>query len=191
MAQFIAEAQHRSSAPIRRAVRVVGHFDASPRRLFDAWLHPAHARCWLFATASHPAADVEIDARPGGSFRFVDVRDGSRLVYAGRYVALVPDRRLAFTLELPQRADVVTRVTVEVEALKSRSTLTLLHENVPPELGAAVRARWTGMFYGLGLLLGKRASRPELFGDPHCRFQAMPIDYNVGPSRFTIIRSER
>ena len=170
---------------------MVGRFGAPARRIFEAWVDPALARRWLFATASHPLADVEIDARPGGSFRLVDVRDGLTVAYAGRYVAIVPNRRLIFTLALPQRRDVATRVTVEVDALGSRSTMTLVHENVPPDLAALVRARWTGMFYGLGLLLDSSSpSRSESFDDPHCRFRAAPIDYDAGPSRFTITRSE-
>jgi len=168
----------------------VGRFGASPGRVFAAWLDPVHARRWLFATASHPIADVEIDARPGGSFRLVDARDGSSVTYAGRYVSIVPNRHLVFTLALPQRADVVTRVTVDVDPAKSGSTMTLLHENVSPELASRVRARWTGMFHGLGLLLDSGAPVPESFDDRHCRFQGVPIDYNAGP-RFTITRSER
>ena len=192
MAQPNPEQPRESSAAIARALRVVGRFGAPARRIFEAWLDPALARRWLFATAAHPLAGVEIDARPGGSFRLVDVRDGSSVTYAGRYVAIVPNRRLIFTLALPQRRDVATRVTVEVDALGSRSTMTLLHENVPSDLAALVRARWTGMFYGLGLLLDSSfPSRLESFDDPHCRFRAAPIDYNVGPSRFTITRSER
>ncbi|HEY2817818.1 MAG TPA: SRPBCC family protein [Casimicrobiaceae bacterium] len=175
-----------------RPLRVVGRFGAPAMRIFGAWLDPALARQWLFATASHPIADIEIDARAAGSFRLVDVRDGSSMTYAGRYVAIVPNRRLIFTLALPQRPDIATRVTVEVDTLASRSTMTLLHENVPADLAAHARARWTGMFHGLGLLLDSGfSSRAESFDDPHCRFRAAPIDYNVGPSHFTIIRSER
>jgi len=110
------------------------------------------------------------------------------MTYAGRYVAIVANRRLVFTLALPQRTDVETRVSVEIRALGAGSTMALLHENVPPPLAPHVKARWTGMFYGLGLLLG---SRPESFDEPHCRFRAVPIDYTAGPTRFTIIRSQR
>jgi len=192
VAQPNAEQPPKSSAAIARALRVVGRFGAPASRIFEAWLDPALARRWLFATASHPIAEFEIDARPGGSFRLVDIRDGSSMTYAGRYMAIVPNRRLIFTLALPQRRDVATRVTVEVDALGSRSTMTLLHENVPPDLAALVRARWNGMFYGLGLLLDSSTlSRSESFDDPRCRFRAAPIDYKVRPLRFTITRSER
>ena len=130
------------------------------------------------------AARLDLDRNSRGA------RDGSSVTYAGRYVSIVPNRHLVFTLALPQRADVVTRVTVDVDPAKSGSTMTLLHENVSPELASRVRARWTGMFHGLGLLLDSGAPVPESFDDRHCRFQGVPIDYNAGP-RFTITRSER
>ena len=58
------------------AVRVRRRFGTSPKRVFDAWIDPGVAGKWLFATASRPMTDVEIDARVPGSFRFADRRDG-------------------------------------------------------------------------------------------------------------------
>jgi uncharacterized protein YndB with AHSA1/START domain len=55
-------------------VRVSQRFDAPPERVFDAWLDPSIAAAWLFATAAHPAARVEIDARVGGAVSVLDRR---------------------------------------------------------------------------------------------------------------------
>ena len=169
------------------ALRVVTRFDAEAARVFHAWLDPGIARQWLFATASHPIERVEIDARVGGGFRFRDVRGGMNFDYAGRYTELVPSRRLVFTLVLPEAHHPVTRVTVDIRAPKLGATLEVVHENVPTRLVPRVKGRWTGMLYGLRLLLGSGRGRLESFDDRSCRFEALPIDYKAGVPRSTTI----
>ena len=140
---------------VRSEVRVSQRFDASPERVFDAWLDPAIASAWLFATASHPIARVEIDARVGGSFRFVERRERNEIEYAGEYVEIVRPRRLVFTLSLENRPRAVTRVTADIVPLESGCELRLVHENVPPDHASRADGRWTGMLYGLGETLAR------------------------------------
>src|SRR5438552_3229800 len=100
----------------RRTLRAARRYSASPARVFDAWLDPAVARQWLFATASHPLAYIEIDARVKGSFCFVDPQDavdGTR--YTGEYLEITPPQRLVFTLCVAKFVD--TRVTVVIAPL--------------------------------------------------------------------------
>jgi uncharacterized protein YndB with AHSA1/START domain len=134
-------------------IRVSQRFDAPPERVFDAWLDPAMASSWLFATALHPIARVEIDARPGGSFRFVDRRDGDETEHTGRYLEIAPPRRLAFTLSAGAGGRDTTRVSVEITAQASGCELTLTHESVPRGEASRTEGRWTGMLYGLGTRL--------------------------------------
>ena len=136
-----------------RTLRLTRRFDARPQRVFDAWLDPPLAARWLFATASRPIAHVEIDARVGGAFRFVDRDDGSAIEYVGEYTAIVPHRRLAFTLMLPRAERTITRVTVAIASHSSGSRLRLIHENVPDVSASNVNDRWTGILYGLGVTL--------------------------------------
>jgi uncharacterized protein YndB with AHSA1/START domain len=142
-------------------VRVSQRFDASPERVFDAWLDPAMASAWLFATASRPVARVEIDARVGGSFRFVDWRGGHEVEHAGEYLEIVPPRRLVFTLAMENSPRVVTRVTAEIVELDAGCELTLVHRNVPPDHATRTEGRWTGMLYGLGTKLGTSHGQRE------------------------------
>jgi uncharacterized protein YndB with AHSA1/START domain len=184
--------QHeRFKARTSPALRAVTRYDAEPARVFHAWLDPGIARQWLFATASHPIERVEIDARVGGAFRFCDVRDGVNFVYAGRYVEVVPTRRLVFMLVLPQADRVATRVTVNIRAPKLGATLELVHEYVPTAIAPRVKGRWTGMLYGLRLLLAGNRGRPESVDDRHCRFEVPPIDYKAEHRVLRPFRSER
>ena len=147
----------RSSTAQSETIRVTSRFRAAPERVFDAWLDPAVAGKWLFATASRPMRYVRIDARVAGSFHIAEQRDGDG--HTGEYVEIVPRRRLVFMLRTEERPDVRTRVTVEIAPLKSGSELTLIHENVPPEHANETEGRWTGILYGLGLTLTSQSGR--------------------------------
>jgi uncharacterized protein YndB with AHSA1/START domain len=147
------KARPRSKAARRTAICVTRRFRAPPHRVFNAWLDPEVAGQWLFATASHPMARVEIDARVGGSFRFVDQRDGEITEHAGEYVEIVPYRRLAFSLSVEKRPHVITRVMVEIAPATNGCALALTHENVPPDCASRTQGRWTGILYGLGVTL--------------------------------------
>jgi uncharacterized protein YndB with AHSA1/START domain len=142
-------------------VCVTQRFSASPERVFDAWLDPAMASAWLFATASHPISRVEIDARVGGSFRFADRRDGGKIEHRGKYLELVRPRRLMFTLSMENSPKVVTRVIAEIVPLKTGCELTLTHKNVPPDYASRAENRWTGILYGLGVTLNSLSGRGD------------------------------
>jgi uncharacterized protein YndB with AHSA1/START domain len=143
------------------AIRVTRRFDESPQRVFDAWLDPAVAGRWLFATALRPMTDVEIDARVGGSFHLADRQNGGITEHSGEYLEIVPPRRLVFTLG-EGRQGVAARVVAEFIPLKRGCELRLSHENVPPDHAHDAEARWTGMLYGLGETLSSGAERASL-----------------------------
>jgi len=145
----------------RGTVRVASEFEASPERLFDAWLDPGIAGQWLFATALRPMIRVAIDARVGGAFRFVGADDGGQVEHAGVYVVIDRPRRLVFTLCGEKRPRDVTRVSVEFAPLDSGCELTLVHENVPQDHAIRTENRWTGMLYGLGKTVATQASPPQ------------------------------
>jgi uncharacterized protein YndB with AHSA1/START domain len=134
-------------------VRVMQRYRAPADSVFDAWIDPAIAGQWLFATAWRPMSRVEIDARPGGSFRFAD-RKGDNC--AGKYLELARPRRLVFTLAEYGRPSGVTRVNVEIVPLAAGCELALTHENVAPDCASRTENRWTGMLYGLGETLKRR-----------------------------------
>ena len=140
-------ARLRPGRPAR--IRVTRRFRAPRERVFRAWLEPEVASRWLFATALDPMPEVEIDPRVGGSFRFADRRNGTRIEHAGRYLEIVPHRRLVFTLAVGDRPRVLTRVIAEISPLKTGCELALIHEDVPANRADEAEARWLGLLYGL------------------------------------------
>jgi uncharacterized protein YndB with AHSA1/START domain len=139
----------------RASVRLRRRFRASAQRVFGAWLDPHIARHWLFATAAQPMAQVEIDPRIAGAFRFVD-RHAGATEYRGRYTALERPQRLAFSLAHDH--DGATHVTVDIEARPRGCEVVLTHEAVPGHRAAAVRDRWMGIMHGLALVLDAQDS---------------------------------
>ena len=146
---------------MRPEICIVQRFDASPERVFAAWLDPATAGRWLFATASRPVNEVAIDARVGGLFRFVERQRGRVLRQTGRYLEVVPPRRIAFTLEASDRPEALSRVTIDIAPCGQGCELVLSHELVAPDDLERTEGRWMGILYGLGETLGAMISMEQ------------------------------
>src|SRR5580700_5862408 len=114
-------------------VRVTRRFSASPERVFDAWLDPAKARKFLFATKTGEMVKAEIDPRVGGRFNFTDRRDGVDVEHVGEYLTIDRPRRLAFTFAVPLYSTVITTVTIDIIPIEGGCELTLTHEGVLSE----------------------------------------------------------
>ena len=82
--------------PTLRSLRITRHFDASAERVFDAWLDPATAGRWLFATDNGEMVGVQLDPRVGGRFSFTR-RDGEDVEHVGEYLEIDPPRKLSQT----------------------------------------------------------------------------------------------
>jgi len=150
-----------------RSIRVFRRFGAPVQRVFDAWLDPGVAGRWLFATALRPLERVKIDARPRGSFRFVERQNGEEVQYRGSYLAVVPPRHLAFTLSMNDITRVVTRVSVDFVPLQTGCKVILTHDKLPPDHADRAEARWTGILYGLAETLASNHDRPTAIPPRH------------------------
>ncbi|MGA2537553.1 MAG: SRPBCC domain-containing protein [Terracidiphilus sp.] len=131
-------------------VKVTHHFNASPERVFDAWLDPKTAGQWLFATPTGKMVRVEIDARVGGRFVIVDRRDGEDVEHTGEYLEIDRPHRLVFTFGVPKYSPLFTKVIIGIEATASGCDLTLTQENVPAEYLGRNEKGWIGILVGLG-----------------------------------------
>ena len=104
-------------------VRVAHRYAAPVERVFDAWLNPAQARRFLFATRTGNIMRCQIDARVGGGFTVTDRRpqaDGDESVFdaehRGTYVEIDRPRRLVFDFSVEPYGG-SNRVTLEFQAM--------------------------------------------------------------------------
>jgi len=137
------------------ATIVVSHrFDASPERVFDAWLDPARAAKFLFATPTGEIVKVEIDARVGGGFLIIDRRpEIGEAEHFGRYVEIDRPRRLAFDFAVEQDMKDATRVTIEIKPAGTGCELTLTHQDVWQDYAERTQGGWTMILDGLASAL--------------------------------------
>jgi uncharacterized protein YndB with AHSA1/START domain len=129
-------------------------FHVAPERVFNAWLEPAVAGRWLFATPEGENVRCEIDARPGGRFLITDRRGGEDVEHHGTYVELDAPRRLVFTFSVPKYSSVETRVTVDLTVTPPGCELELRHDNVLHEWAASTEQGWRDLLTRLDALLG-------------------------------------
>jgi uncharacterized protein YndB with AHSA1/START domain len=119
----------------RGAIRLTHAFTASAERVFDVWLSPDKAARWLVAGAVEQVSRVEIDARVGGSIRFVARRAGRSVEYSGEYLEIRRPHRLCFTIRDSASANTV-RVTVRIEPRNAGCFMSLMSEIEPTPLRA-------------------------------------------------------
>lgn len=135
------------------SIRVPRHFDAPPERVFDAFLDPAVARRWLFASETTEATQVEIDPRVGGAWSVKHHRDRTDCSERGEYVEIARPTRLVFTFGRPQFSPAFDLVTVELSREEGGCGVTLTQDGVPSDASDASVDGWLQMFDELSALL--------------------------------------
>jgi uncharacterized protein YndB with AHSA1/START domain len=137
----------------RATVRVTHRFAASPERVFDAWLDPAKAAQFLFATPTGRMVRAEIDARVGGTFVFVDRRDGEDVAHTGTYLEIDRPRRLVFSFAVPKFSAEATKVIIEIVPDGTGFALTLTHEGVWRDFADRTAGGWSMILEGVAKAL--------------------------------------
>jgi uncharacterized protein YndB with AHSA1/START domain len=150
-------------------VRVTHRYPVSAERVFDAWLTPAQAGRFLFATRTGNILHCEVDPQVGGGFTVMDRRpnaDGDESFFdaehRGVYVEINRPTRLAFDFSIEPFFEGATRVTIDIKPANSNSCeLTLTHDLGQGQEAKAQTARtrqgWTTMLQQLEKVLTARS----------------------------------
>jgi len=138
-------------------------FAATPERVFDAWLDPATAARFLFATPDGEMTTCEIDARVGGRALIVEQRPVGVAEHHLRYEEIDRPRRLVFLFRaclagVGGEEGQWTRVSIDIAPTATGARLTLTHE-MDPEWAAyeePTRRGWTMILDNLADMIGEQ-----------------------------------
>ncbi len=139
------------------SVTLVRRIKASPARVWAAITQPEQMMQWWGPDAG-PTLSGVADVRPGGRFSVVfRLVSGEEYNPTGLYREVVPERKLAFTWDLPGAAQPVTLVTFRLEPFEGGTVLTLTHEHLPHEEARKSHEKgWSGLLDKLPVFLGVR-----------------------------------
>ncbi|WP_252914098.1 SRPBCC domain-containing protein [Aliihoeflea aestuarii] len=143
-----------------QSLTVTRRLEASPERVFDAWLDPEMARRWLFTIPGGEIVVAKSEPKVGGTFTFVDKRADDEIRHVGEYLEIDRPHRLVFTFAVPQFSPAYDRVTVEITRLDTGCELTLTHEmaaDMFDEWGEGSRQGWKTMLAALDAQLHRRS----------------------------------
>jgi uncharacterized protein YndB with AHSA1/START domain len=114
-----------------RELVVTRIFDGPARIVFAAWTTPELLkRWWMPKSFGITFISCEVDARTGGTYRFVFGHPTSEqpMEFFGRYVEVIPHRRLVWTNDEGGEGGAVTTVTFED---RGTETLVVMHDLYP------------------------------------------------------------
>ena len=124
-----------------REVVVTRTFDAPARLVFEAWSRPElFKKWWVPRSLGMTLRSCELDVRTGGKYRLVFGDDPAKtMAFFGKYLEVVPNKRIVWTNEESGDAASVTTVTFEE---RDGKTLLVMSELYPTK--EALDAAGTG-----------------------------------------------
>ena len=111
-------------------VRATRYFEASPERVFDAWLVPRTLGQWMFGprVRQENVVRLDVDPRVGGSFSLKVERNGQIVDHVGQYLEIERPRRLVFIWAVKGESDdAPSQIHIDIAASSSGCVLTLVH----------------------------------------------------------------
>ncbi len=136
-------------------VQVTRRYDAAIERVFDAFLDPAQAGKFMFATPNGQMIRAEISPRVGGSFVFVDRRPNGDAEHYGTYLEIDRPRKLVFKFAVAKDAAESDVVSIDFLKREKRCEISLTHEMSAKfeKHKDKVAEGWTSILTGLATTL--------------------------------------
>jgi uncharacterized protein YndB with AHSA1/START domain len=141
------------AAELSTTLTMTRRFEATPQRVFEAWLDPKQVAQWMGPRGMK--ADVhQLDARTGGGYAItMHMSDGSSVQVSGIYKEITRHTRLVFTWKW-QNDMQDTQVTLLFKPVGKATDMTIEHAGFP---NSAQRDNhnqgWMGCFDKLAELL--------------------------------------
>jgi len=130
--------------PMQAAPLVISrHFPAEPAQVFEAWSSAEHLKHW-FCPTGFTVPDALVEFRVGGRFDIcMRSPQGDEHWSRGRYLEIVPHRRLAIEMEVTDAAGAAlfrahTAVSFEANARGTRMEVTQSYTLFAPQAAAMV-----------------------------------------------------
>lgn len=122
------------TTPSDREIAMVRTFDAPRRLVFDALTKPELVQRWLLGPDGWSMPVCEIDARVGGTYRYVWRHDtrGTEMSSGGRFLELAPPDRMVATEKFDDpwyEGEAIVTTTLVEEAGKTTMTMIMLLDN--------------------------------------------------------------
>jgi len=105
-------------------------FNAPCALVFRAWTEPQHMLKWWFCKDTE-CRGIEADVKVGGALRIHMASAHGDHIVIGKYLEIVPNKRLHFSWEWEDYRMPHSTVTVEFEDLGQTTRLTLTHAGLP------------------------------------------------------------
>ena len=100
--------------------------------VFRAWTEPDQLRQW-FSPSEEECRDLTADIKTGGAFRIHTACKTGDTIAIGKYLEVIPNKRLRFSWSWENYAMPDSVVTVDFEDLGTSTRLTLRHEGLPDQ----------------------------------------------------------
>lgn len=144
----MAQTNRADDAAGQPVLRLARHFQAPRQAVFRAWTDPQALATW-FGPEGVKTRNVEVDPRPGGTFRLEMYEADGVYSLSGVYREVVPPERLVFSWVWGhgELEGLETLVTIELQEKDGGTELTLVHEGLPtPTAREKHEGGWIGCF---------------------------------------------
>jgi uncharacterized protein YndB with AHSA1/START domain len=119
--------------PADTQILITRDFDAPRHLVFLAWTTPELIMRW-WSGGRGEVTTVEVDLRPGGSWRYVMMADGgTEAAFHGEYREIVPDERIVSTEVYEDVPDAEAVTTLTLTETDGRTRLTMLVQHTSRE----------------------------------------------------------